>query len=249
MVTKKMKLFFIIILLFIGINCVNAFDNTAKVYDYAQVLTPSEELELKTNINKYIQKNSMDMVLVTVKHHTQKSTSSYTQEFYKKNKFGVGENLDGIIFVLDFSLEDINIHIEPFGNAIKLYDNNRVKSLSQDILRKKDKGYFKMCDLFVRNSYNYAKEGIPTGNSNNTQTIVNNLVLNKPIPWIFISIISFIISTIIIIILIFKNKMIKKSTNANYYLKKDSIVINISDDDFITTDTTSVRINASSEKK
>lgn len=247
-IIKKIKLFLIILLLlFIGPNYVKSFDNTVKIYDYAQVLTPNEEVELKNNINKYIQKHNMDMVLVTVKHHTQKSTASYAQEFYKKNKFGVGENFDGIIFVLDFSLDDVNIHIEPFGNAIKFYDNTRLKSLSQDILRKKDKGYYKMSDLFIKNSYKYAKEEISSIDSNNTQNIITDTLLNKPIPWILILIVSILVSTIIIIILIFKNKMVRKSINANQYLKKDSVIISVSDDCFITTDTTSVRINASSE--
>ena len=43
-----------------------------------------------------------------------------------------------------------------------------------------------------------------------------------------------------------KNKMVKKSINATYYLKDGSVVINTRNDRFITTHTSSVRINDSS---
>ena len=42
------------VLLFIGINNIKAFDTSLKVYDYAQELTESEELNLKASIDKYI---------------------------------------------------------------------------------------------------------------------------------------------------------------------------------------------------
>ena len=44
---KNIKYLIIAFLLFIGINNVLAFDNTAKVYDYAQLLTEKKEQELK----------------------------------------------------------------------------------------------------------------------------------------------------------------------------------------------------------
>lgn len=244
---SKLKVLFILLVLFIGLNYVNAFDKTAKVYDYAQILTEKEEKKLKTNINEYIEKYNMEMVIVTVKHHTQNTPESYAQEFYKHNEFGKGQNLDGIIFVIDFTSDNFKIQVEPFGSATKIYDNNRVKKISQEILSKKEKGYFKMSDLFIKKASEYAKEGITSSNENDNEIIINKSILREPSLWLFISIVSFIVSTIIIIILILKNKMIRKSTNAKYYLIKDSVLINISKDEFETTETTSDRINHSSK--
>lgn len=246
---NKLKVCLILLLLSIGINYVSAFDNTSKVYDYAQVFTMSEENNLKLNINEYIEKYNIDMIIVTVKHRTQKTTKLYAQEFYNYNGFGKGQNLDGIIFVMDFSLDNLETQVEVFGDAIKIYDHNRVKDLLQEITRNKEKGYFKMSDLFIRNAYKYAKEGVVISNPDNIESTISNSILKKPIPWIFILIASLVVSSVTIIILIFKNKMIRKSTNANLYLKKDSIVINVSDDDFITTATTSSRINHSSDNE
>ena len=70
---KKFKFLLILLLVFIGINSVKAFDTTTKIYDYAMVLTTKEKEQLKEKIDKYIEDHNMDMVLVTVKYHT-KST-------------------------------------------------------------------------------------------------------------------------------------------------------------------------------
>ena len=73
-IMKKFKILFTLLLVFIGIKSVYAFDNTIKVYDYAQVLTSDEEDKLKNEVNKYIDEYNMDMVLVTVKHHEKFNT-------------------------------------------------------------------------------------------------------------------------------------------------------------------------------
>ena len=100
---KKLKIIFIFLFIFIGISSVSAFDTTTKVYDYAQVLTTTEEEKLKTSAMEYIEEYNMDMVLVTVKYHTKSDTKAYAEDFYDYNGFGIGDTYDGIIFVIDFS--------------------------------------------------------------------------------------------------------------------------------------------------
>lgn len=240
---KKFKIIFTILLMFIGIKNICAVDNTLKVYDYAQVLNSSEEEKLKESALEYINKYNMDMVLVTVRHHEKFNTKEYAQDFYDYNGFGIGNTKDGIIFVIDFTFGYTDIYIATTGEAIRMYDDYRINKMLDNIADKKNSGEYAMFDKFIKDADYYAKMGIPSSNSN---TIINNngdLIYKVSMPWFLIIIISAIVPTVAVAILINKNKMIKKSISAAYYLKDGSKVINNRSDRFITTHTTSVRIN------
>ena len=243
---KKLRIIFIFILIFIGIKNVYAFDNTLKVYDYAQVITTTEEQNLKLLVDNYINTHNMDMALVTVKYHQKNDTKTYAEDFYDYNDFGIGNTKNGIIFVIDFTFGYTDIYISTTGEAIRMYDDYRINRMLDNIANKKNDGYFEMFKIFVNDATNYARMGVP---SSNTNTIINDyddIGYKESIPWGIIIIISLLIPTITIIILISKNKMIKKSIDATYYLQDGSIIINTRNDRFVTTHTTSVRINDSS---
>lgn len=233
---KKIKYVLILFLMFIGINNIRAFDTTQKVYDYAQVLTATQEADLKRSIDLYIANNNMDMALVTVKYHNKNNTMNYADDFYDYNGFGIGPNYDGIIFVIDFTFGYTDIWMSTTGTAIDVYTDTRIDSILDSVANKKNDGYYEMLNVFVEKANYYAGQGIPTYENYN----------DNYINWKNIIIISLIIPTIIIIILILKNKMVKASTTAGIYLLKDSVLINKRNDKFITTHTTSVRINDSS---
>jgi len=251
-IMKNFKMLFTLLLIFIGISSVYAFDNTIKVYDYAQVLTSDEEDKLKTEVNKYIDEYNMDMVLVTVKHHEKFNTKEYAMDFYDYNEFGIGDTNDGIIFVIDFTfggLEHPDIYISTTGKAILMYDDYRIDTMLDNIADKKNDGYFMMFESFIKDSSIYAKAGIPDSNSRYEIDSNGNYVYKKSLPWVFIIIVSILVPTITIIVLVYKNKMVRKSVNANYYLKDGSLKIKSRNDMFVTTHTTSVRINDDSSSR
>lgn len=233
---KKLKYLLILFLMVIGINNVQAFDTSLKVYDYAQVLTQEEESNLRRNINLYIANHNMDMALVTVKYHTKTDTMNYADDFYDYNGFGIGPNYDGVIFVIDFTFGYIDIWMSTTGKAISVYTDSRIDSILDSVAYKKNDGYYEMFNAFIEKSNYYASEGIPIYNDYN----------DTGIDWSKILTISVLIPTVIIIILILKNKMVKAATHATHYLVEGSVVINKRNARFVTTHTTSVRINDSS---
>ena len=235
---KKLKYLLIIFLMFVFIDNTHAFDTSLKVYDYAQVLTTEEEQNLKKDIDLYIANHNMDMAVVTVKYHSKSSTMAYADDFYDYNGFGIGSNFDGVIFVLDFTFwENGDIWMSTTGNAINVYTDSRIDSILDSVVAKKNWGYYEMFNTFIEKSNYYANEGI---------LVYDSTLENKQSAWKGIIIFSLIIPSVIVLILVLKNKMVKKSTTAGNYLLKDSVVINKRSDRFITTHTTSVRINDSS---
>lgn len=235
---KKLKYLFILIIMFIGINNIEAFDTSLKVYDYAQVLTTKEEAILKKNIDLFIANHNMDMAIVTVKYHDKIDTMNYADDFYDFNGFGIGPNYDGVIFVLDFTFwGNGDIWMGTTGKAISIYTDDRINAILDNIVSKKNKGYYEMFNTFIEDSNYYAREGIllPRGDDDR---IIENLFSEI--------VISLVVSLIVLLVLINKNKMVKLATTASEYLIKDSILINKRNDKFITTHTSSVRISDSS---
>ena len=243
---KKIKFLLMILIFLIGINTVNAFDTSLKVYDYAQVLTPSEEENLKNDIDNYISTYNMDMALVTVKHHTKKDIMNYADDFYDYNGFGIGYNYDGVIFVIDFTFGYTDIWMSTTGKAINVYTDYRIDKILDKVSINKNNGYYYMLDAFINESSYYASLGIPVPDSNNNNIVIENINQERNIEYGKIAIISFVITSIIVLFLALKNKMVKPATTAHEYLNKESIKINFRNDSFVTTHTSSVRINDSS---
>ena len=222
--------------MFIGINNISALDTSLKVYDYAQVLTPSEEDALRLKVNLFIANYNMDMVLVTVKNHNNINTMNYADDFYDYNGFGIGPNKDGVLFVIDLKYGYKDVWMSTTGKAINYYTDARIDSIIDEVALQKNNGYYKMFAAFVDKTNYYAKLGLPTSEESysDDRTIPNILIF------------SILIPSIIIMVFVFKNRMVKASTTAGEYLLKDSLVINKRNDRFITTHTTSVRIESSS---
>ena len=235
---KKLKYILFLFLMFFSLNDVFAFDTSLKVYDYAQVLTPDEEQELKQKIDLFIANHNMDMAIVTVKYHDKDSTMAYADDFYDYNGFGIGPSYDGVIFVVDFTFGYTDIWMSTTGSAINVYTDYKIDLILDDVSAeyRTDSGYFEMLNTFVESTSDYYSldEYSEVKNELKIAAIRNIIILSLVIP------------TVIIVILVFKNRMVKKATAAAIYLNKDSVVINKRSDRFITTHTTSVRINDSS---
>lgn len=229
---KKIKYIIILFLLFIGINSVLAFDTTKKVYDYANVLSESEEENLKEKALEFIGKYNMDMALVTVKHHEKSTTQAYAQDFYDYNGFGVGDDSSGILFVIDFTFGYRDIYMTTTGSAINMYNDYRIEKILDSVAEEKDETYYNWFNAFIISSTDYASMGIPKSEVIETKKNYIPLIMA-----------TLVLPTIVVLILIFKNRMIRKSVDANYYIKENSVIINNRNDSFITTHTTSVRIS------
>lgn len=241
---KFIYLFFVMISMILFISDSKALDTTQKIYDYANILTDSEEALLKEKIDDYIEEYDMDMVLVSVEEHSKYSTQAYADDFYDYNGFGIGDTYDGVIFVVDFNFGYTDMYMSTTGEAIRIYDDQRIDNILDVVYEEYD--YYQMYADFIDESSYYASLGVPSSNKNTYINSSGDLVYKRTFPWFSSILMSSIIATIVLLILIAKNKMVKKATEANVYLNKESLNITERTDNFITTHTSSVRINTSS---
>ena len=229
---KKLRLLFIlsIFLLIINFEFVSALDNSDKIYDYANVLSFKEEVKLKKEIDKYIDKNNIDLLVVTVSKHSFTTTMEYIDKFYNLNSFGIGENKSGLVIVLDLNLKKDMIEIYAFGDGKDFYSSDDINSIINKT-KKYKVDYYKLFDKAIEESYNYKKD------------INNFFEISDVLSMIFlIFIFSLFISIVIIYILIRKSKLQINKIYLIDYVDRDSLDITLRDEKFITTHTTSSRL-------
>lgn len=219
-------------------------DKSLKIYDYAEVLTDSEEKELKQLIDNYIDNHNLDMVIVTENDYYG-SNMEYADDFYDNNDFGIGNTKDGILLFLNYNNGGIDAHISTSGEGIRMYDDARIDSLLDELSYNKTYGNFSMIKAFIEKSNSLANEGIPNSNKDSYIDENGDLHYKKKYPLIFIPI-SLLISVIVVCILIAKNKMVKKAITASEYLDKSSLVFTNRQDKFLTTHTSRVKIETNS---
>ena len=249
---RRLKyLLLIITLVFIGMLNVKAIDTSEKVYDFANVLTPEQKENLKARIDTFIETYNLDMAIVTVRYHDYSSTEKYADDLHDK-LIEDGFGIDSIICILDFNInlhKNVGVQISTNGNSIVMYDDARIEKIIDEIADayyRNRTDYYNMFNAFIDRSSYYANLGIPESNRHVKIDKNGRPYIERPFPWMQISIISIIVSSVTVLILIKRNKMIHKATNADLYLNKETINITNRKDQFLTTATTRVRISSDS---
>ena len=217
-------------------------DASEKVYDFAELLTESEETSLYNQINTFINNYNMDMAVVTIKTNNKSSARDYADDFYDYNEFGIGSTFDGILFLID--MDNREMWISTTGQAIIMYDDYRIdKILDETYKYISQKDYYNCAKAFVEKSSSYALAGKPSSNSNYKIDKNGDYVrVNKEssFPIFGIIVFSLIASSIFVGIACFMHKTIRKATQAKHYLVKDSFNLTKKEDRFVTSHTSKV---------
>lgn len=218
-------------------------DEKEKIYDFAKIIDDSYEEDIIEDIEDFIKKYNMDMVVVTINEYTGRTPTEFADDFYDYNYFGKNSTRDGILLLID--MYQRQVAISTTGHAILIYDDNRIDNMLDNLeSRLKSDDYNSAIESFISNSVWCAKHGIPASNKYAYIDENGNYVVKKPFPWVIIIMISIVITVIIMLILLSKHKLVRLASTARYYLT--SINITNRQDRFITTFTTKTRISSSS---
>lgn len=215
-----------------------------KIYDFANLFTNTEESNLYTLINDFITNYNLDMVIVTINNNNKSSAMEYADDFYDYNDFGKGSTFDGLLFLIDMDTREM--WISTTGQAILIYNDNRIDTILDNAYTHiSSQKYFECAKSFIVKSSYFAKKGIPSNNKDytidsNGDYVKKSSSFLESFPILPSLIISFILSLITVLVARSKHKTIKKATEANNYLIKNSINITNKTDNFISTNTTKV---------
>lgn len=187
-------------------------DAKEKVYDFADLFSNEEEKQLYDNIQKYIEKYEMDMVVVAISENNKITPEVYADDFYDYNDFGMNDSFDGILLLID--MDNRYIHISTTGKAINRYNDSRIDSMLDDIYGYMTDGQY----------FDAAMTFIDEASSSN-------------VPWVLIFVLPIVVATIPTVIFICKNKMVKKAVEATRYMEQNTVNITSARDVFVTTHT------------
>lgn len=215
-----------------------AVDASEKVYDFAELLTPSEEEQIYNRVQKFINKTNLDLAVVTINDNNKFSAMEYADDFYDYNDFGTDSEYSGVLFLVDMDTREI--YMSTTGKAISMYNDYRIDMILDAIYQDfSNENYLNGITKFVAIIENYDTIGLPS-NKDSKYAINNEGEVYRKFPWFIVFGIPSVITAIVIGILISKNKLVRVATSSREYLDKDSLQIKTVSDRLVSTNTIAV---------
>ncbi len=228
-------------------------DASEKIYDFSDILTDEEEKLLKEKIDKFIEDNNMDMVIVTdsFSYSYDKQNEEYADDFYDYNDFGLDiEYYSGVLLLRNTNPADPYYHMSTSGNAQMYFSDSRVNSILDNIYDDIHEGnYYQGFSRWISYVDSYAKQGLPSTADNYYLDKYGNMHELKPKyhpPILLALIVAGAVAGTITGIMVSRNKMVKKAKKAEEYLNQDSINITKREDTYLRSHTSSYTISSSS---
>lgn len=221
-------------------------DENLKVYDFANLLTDTEEINLYHKATKFISENNMDLVLVTIDDNWT-DAMNYADNFYDYNYFGLGNTFDGLLVLIDMDTREM--YISTTGETILMFNDYRIERILDDMYYYiKGANYYETFNAAINKISDFADDGIPSDNKSSYIDENGNYVYveHKHFPLGLFLLISIGVATITLIIFINKNKLVKKAYEADKYIEDGKMIIKNLGDIFINSHTSSVRISSDS---
>ena len=223
-------------------------DTSKKVYDYADLLTDTQEKTLKKEIDKLIKKYEYDIFIVTINdnnENTSNPTRKFIEDFGDYNNFGLSEKEPAYVSLI-IDMENREVYIDCTGlKCQKVYSDSRIDSILDDIMKYMgSENYYKATDSFLKNIKEYGNKssGEPVydeyGNVIDKNTNISDRLPKALIKGILSGL---LLSGIITIIIICNSKPVKKATEASQY-KSSSLNLTHKNDRLIRTYETKVKI-------
>lgn len=230
-----------------------AVDANDKVYDFANIITEREELELKELINNYYDQTGFDLVILTDDFYntTDWENEEFASDFYDYNDFGIDdENYSGVIIFRN-SYESYPYYaIYSFGDAQFYYSTSgRINTTLDNIYYDmRNANYEHAFKTIIEDLTEYYEDGYDDG-MDDYELDENGFLVYSPKfhpPILIAAVISLIATLIIIGIQVSKNKMVKQATLAHDYIDRNSILYTRKSDVFYNSRTTSYTTSSSS---
>ena len=142
--------------------CGVAFAGEERVFDYAGMFDSSEIDSLETQIEEFIGNTGMDMVILTTEETEGESSSKYGEQFYIDNNFGIGDNYNGILFLID--MDNRELWIKPVGDMNRYITDDRSDTMLDRAMSDAQNGdFYGAAQGFIEDSYAYYEKGIQAG--------------------------------------------------------------------------------------
>lgn len=132
------------------------------VIDLAQVFSENEVQTLTEQARRLGEAYAMDIVIVTTLDAAGKSSRAYADDFYDERGYGVGIDLSGILFLVDY--DNREAYISTAGTAIRYLTDERIESVLDAVIDGglADDNPYGAAMAFLTATEGYLQAGIPS---------------------------------------------------------------------------------------
>lgn len=167
--SKKIIIFIFMIMIILQPMIVLADKNL--VFDEANIFTEEDIIKLEEEANNLSKVYNLDIVIVTTDNALGKTPREYADDFYDDGGFGIGNDYDGILFLID--MDNREPYISTTGLGIRYLTDQRIESIIDQTF---DGGliqgdYYGAAMTFLNGTRSYLERGIPTGQYNEPEII------------------------------------------------------------------------------
>jgi uncharacterized protein len=193
-----------------------------RVEDGADLLTDEEEQTLIEKLDSISVNQLLDVVVVTTNTTNGKSPMEYADDFFDYNGYGMGEERDGVLLMIDMGQRDYWISTSGYG--IEAFTDAGISYIGEQIVGPLGNGdyveafelFADLCDDFVTQ----AKKGNPYDVSH-----MPKAPFNKGLCFWISLFIGFVLSAIVNMILQAQLKTVARQNSAANYAKAGSLVV------------------------
>lgn len=257
---KNIRKTFIAILCMFTVFCIHSAGHPmsvvnahpVRVVDEADLLTNEEEFELLTYVNEISEREQFDVVIATVNSMNGNNIQDYAADFYDYGGYGMGNNYDGVLFLI--SMEEREWFILTTGYGIDLLNDYEIDRIGDEVVSYLSDGdYAQAFYLFAQNcEEEILKAGMPE-EENMEEDIweedwqedviyVNEEDEESTKPSIFISIgAGLFLGMIAALVMRGELKSVRKQTSAGAYEKRETRKITKQSDTYLYHTVTRVR--------
>lgn len=235
--SKRISILFCAVIMLVCSTSVAFAESTQKLIDDAGLLTSSEQADIVQKMTGQSKETGWDFVVYTNYNGVSKEKMErYTNEYYDKHNFGIGDKKSGVLLNIDMGSREL--YMITKGDAMYYFSDSRNDEILDDIQAcMKSKNYNKAVNDFVDLSYKYYCQGILKGDSNNNVKI--NQKYDNPVVYSLLhyGIVAIIVGAVVgfVIALIINRKYKHNGKEGTYDLHQNSVTnLNVSNDTFIT---------------
>lgn len=131
-----------------------------RVFDDAKLLSTDEITQLNDKIATLTSELNQDFVVVTTNDAQGSTAQEYADNYYDEHGFGIGENKNGVLFLID--MDNREVYISTCGEMIDYLTDARIKILlNHAVAHLKKKEYYAAADDFLSKTQSYIISGVP----------------------------------------------------------------------------------------
>lgn len=173
---RLMSLILSLILTIFIFNPVTVSAEKSLVFDDAVLFSEDERIKLETEANSLFNAYNMDIVIVTTNDTEGKTSREYADDFFDYGGFGVGDNHDGILFLID--MDNREAYISTSGIGIRYLTDKRIEKILDNVFDSGlgDGDYYGAAMGFLKGTKGYLESGIPSNQYNKPEEPKKKLI-------------------------------------------------------------------------